>query len=280
MEPKPTCNQPEATLNDSDSTDAETTKANFLGFLALAKLAGHELNPREMVSTTVEEEYGQEMARENILARLLRLQYAQEALTDLAEYKNNHDNLTGLPELEFWVKEITPKLLSDQSGHILFIDLDGFKALNDALGHEFVDDNFLAPLGLELQLLGTELGGLACRRSGDEFIVYIPDNEDKWDQFKQDIGRIFMKINDSSGADPKMGATIGDTRLIVTEMESTEAGVTILEAINGAIGYADRMVNASKESSKGRRGAPSNGDVHILVLEVSIRVGSLDSQSC
>lgn len=256
------------------------TKANFLGLLALAKLAGHEINPQEMVSTTVEEEYGQEMARENMLARLLRLQYAQEALTDLAEYKNNHDDLTGLPELKFWVKEITPKLLSDQSGHILFIDLDGFKALNDALGHEFVDDNFLAPLGLELQLLSTELGGLACRRSGDEFIVYIPDNEDKWDQFEQGIGTIFMKINNSSGVDPKMGATIGDTLLIVTEMESTEAGVAISEAINGAIGYADRMVNASKEDSKGRRGAPSNGDVHILGLDTSIRVGSLDSQSC
>ena len=64
---------------------------------------------------------------------------AEEALMHLA----THDELTGLPNRFFLSQNLGPTLADAAkpglSGVVLFVDLDGFKAVNDSLGHGYGD---------------------------------------------------------------------------------------------------------------------------------------------
>ncbi|HUD34612.1 MAG TPA: sensor domain-containing diguanylate cyclase [Variovorax sp.] len=86
------------------------------------------------------------------------------------------DALTGLPNRNLLMQLLRHAV--DRARHgtplaLLFIDLDGFKAVNDSLGHE-VGDALLAAfaqrLGGSLRLPDT-----AARLGGDEFVVVVED---------------------------------------------------------------------------------------------------------
>ncbi|WP_341938747.1 putative bifunctional diguanylate cyclase/phosphodiesterase [Marinimicrobium sp. C2-29] len=87
------------------------------------------------------------------------------------------DALTGLPNrrhLIHFLKGILEEPESSrQAGAILFIDLDGFKLINDALGHE-VGDQVLKQLGQRLQATVRDCD-LVVRQGGDEFLVVAVD---------------------------------------------------------------------------------------------------------
>lgn len=96
-----------------------------------------------------------------------------------------HDVLTGLPNRAYLEKWMNSKVSSagQASGNkdkiaVLFIDLDGFKAINDTLGHQS-GDKFLIAVSQRLQ---NEIRGndILARLGGDEFIVVL-------DQVEQEI---------------------------------------------------------------------------------------------
>ncbi|EKD71424.1 MAG: hypothetical protein ACD_46C00184G0004 [uncultured bacterium] len=97
----------------------------------------------------------------------------KEHLIRLAHY----DNLTSLPNRVFF-NEILNKAISHSKRRntvlaVLFIDLDRFKTINDALGHTFGD--------LVLKEMGNRFNGLLragdilARLGGDEFIILLND---------------------------------------------------------------------------------------------------------
>lgn len=55
---------------------------------------------------------------------------------------------------------------------VLMIDIDHFKAINDAYGHEFGDE-VLAEVGKVIQVFGQEHGILTARHGGEEFTVLM-----------------------------------------------------------------------------------------------------------
>ncbi len=86
-----------------------------------------------------------------------------------------HDSLTGLLNRAGFAHRFTEisETNSGRPGALLIIDLDGFKAVNDAYGHAAGDDL----LGLIAQRLvdSVRVTDLVGRLGGDEFAIYQPD---------------------------------------------------------------------------------------------------------
>lgn len=101
-----------------------------------------------------------------LLAKLLD---NQEALARLA----HHDTLTGLPNRKLLDDRLQQALAhAGRHGHlvaVLYLDLDGFKSLNDTLGHE-AGDKALQEIARRLQELVRQTDTVA-RIGGDEFVL-------------------------------------------------------------------------------------------------------------
>ncbi|PWQ93708.1 sensor domain-containing protein [Leucothrix arctica] len=108
------------------------------------------------------------------------------AITDITErmqaeseilHKAHYDALTDLPNrflaLDSLRKGIKKAQKDDEMLSVLFLDLDGFKKINDTLGHE-AGDKLLIEAGKRLKgVVGSS--GTVGRLGGDEFIVILYD---------------------------------------------------------------------------------------------------------
>lgn len=93
------------------------------------------------------------------------------------EYRANHDVLTGLPNRGRFEQRLRAALAGAQtlSGElaIVYLDLDGFKAINDQHGHA-AGDQVLQQVSTRLRkLLRAE--DLVARLGGDEFAILFPE---------------------------------------------------------------------------------------------------------
>ena len=96
---------------------------------------------------------------------------AEEQLKRIAHY----DQLTGLPNRLTLQKELGRLLSGRRHGPtaIALFDLDGFKDVNDTLGHS-TGDQLLIEVGQRLvEVAGGR--GQVCRLGGDEFVMIMPD---------------------------------------------------------------------------------------------------------
>ncbi|KAF1048969.1 diguanylate cyclase domain-containing protein [Xylophilus sp.] len=84
-----------------------------------------------------------------------------------------HDGLTGLRNRRSIEAELDALATRGGAHALLFIDLDGFKAVNDAAGHAAGDD-ILRQVALTLRG-ATPDGGTLARLGGDEFVVLLRD---------------------------------------------------------------------------------------------------------
>jgi len=104
---------------------------------------------------------------------LTSMHVAQEALSFLA----HHDALTGLPNRSLLDERLDQELQrARRLRHgvaLLFIDLDGFKAINDSLGHA-AGDLLLQEVGRRLRASIRDVD-TAARLGGDEFVVVMTD---------------------------------------------------------------------------------------------------------
>lgn len=89
-----------------------------------------------------------------------------------------HDELTGLLNrggLVDALEALQPEERSaaDERVAVIFVDIDRFKGINDALGHT-VGDTVLRVIGTRIGGWVDDAGGIAARIAGDEFIVVLP----------------------------------------------------------------------------------------------------------
>jgi diguanylate cyclase (GGDEF)-like protein len=103
-------------------------------------------------------------------------QTAVSSLDELARF-SQHDELTGAPNRTLMLDRIVSALsMAQRRGHrvgILFIDLDGFKQINDTLGHG-VGDQVLQIAARRMQGAVRE-SDTVSRHSGDEFLVLLAE---------------------------------------------------------------------------------------------------------
>jgi diguanylate cyclase len=87
----------------------------------------------------------------------------------------HHDPLTGLPNRALLTERINQLFRSptpDSRVGLCFLDLDGFKRINDMYGHDF-GDRLLAAVAERMNACVTAQGHLLVRMGGDEFVILV-----------------------------------------------------------------------------------------------------------
>ncbi|WP_281889178.1 diguanylate cyclase domain-containing protein [Paenibacillus sp. YYML68] len=98
-------------------------------------------------------------------------------------YQAYHDALTGLPNRVMFTDRLNMALIHAKRNSerlaVCFLDLDGFKQVNDTLGHD-VGDELLKQVATRLKSV-TRAGDTVARMGGDEFTIILPELLDKND---------------------------------------------------------------------------------------------------
>ncbi len=101
-----------------------------------------------------------------------------ETAVQLEKYAN-YDTLTGLPNRRYFFEKLALMIAEHKHNSrkfaLLYIDLDGFKSINDTFGHE-VGDEVLITVGNRLEK-GVRKTDFVARLGGDEFGVILYDIE-------------------------------------------------------------------------------------------------------
>ncbi|HEX9171368.1 MAG TPA: EAL domain-containing protein [Telluria sp.] len=129
------------------------------------------------------------------------------------ERRSNEDELTGLPN-RYWIHQYLPQAIDGarETGKqlaLLFVDLDGFKKVNDALGHA-CGDQLLRTVAKRLTI-AVRPHDHVVRLGGDEFVVLLENIERRAD-VEQVAARVLAVFRDGfhlQQATHMLGASIG-----------------------------------------------------------------------
>ncbi len=196
-----------------------------------------------------------------IYANAMRGRYLRESfllrqalITDLkrteaekkeSEFWSEHDALTGLPNRKYLMPRLAGAIAkSSGSGTrlaLLFIDLDGFKAINDRLGHATGD--------AVLQVVGKRLAScvrehdLIARIGGDEFVVVLTIDASLDEAVLRVAGSIIAAI-ESPIRDPDIGRKLSGSIGISVFPDDGATADALLTA-------ADRQLYEAKRQGQG-----------------------------
>ncbi len=162
-----------------------------------------------------------------------------------ATHLAKHDSLTGLANRSALDALLGAAIVQAEGTAtqlaVVFIDLDGFKAINDSLGHE-AGDGLLVEVSRRIQS-SIRSGDVAARLGGDEFVVLLSELDGPG-QVAQVVSRMLAAIAEpvllASGQMVGVGASAG-VALFPENARSKE----------GLLNSADRAMYSAKRSGKG-----------------------------
>ncbi|GAA5174280.1 hypothetical protein GCM10025771_03660 [Niveibacterium umoris] len=151
------------------------------------------------------------------------------------------DTVTGLANRRAYDQQLARRHAQGGTLAVLFVDLDGFKAVNDSFGHDTGD----ALLKVIAQRLNRALrqGDLVARLGGDEFalIASIADGTDEARALAERLLRTISEPVHLTTETVKVGASVG-----------VALSSTIQTDAHGLVRAADAAMYRAKASGKGR----------------------------
>ncbi len=165
-------------------------------------------------------------------------------LIDRLRHESLHDGLTGLPNRVLLQRRILEAMDGLRTGEpgvaAMILDLDGFKEVNDTLGHA-QGDRLLIEVGVRLKDAGGD-DAVIARLGGDEFAILIPVCPDR--AYAEGIGRRLLQSLELpvrlDDLDVAVGASLG---VALAPLHATDA--------QGLLKRADAAMYAAKASTGG-----------------------------
>ncbi|MCK5664778.1 MAG: diguanylate cyclase, partial [Thiotrichaceae bacterium] len=150
-----------------------------------------EVYAERLSITKVEDESGSLTHYVGVFSDITYIKNHQAELEKIA----NNDALTGLPN-RLLLRDRMSQALAQTSRHhkliaVCYLDLDGFKPINDQYGHK-AGDHVLVEIAKRLQQ-GVRTGDTASRLGGDEFVLLMLDIETS-EELEHIIQRIIQDI--------------------------------------------------------------------------------------
>ena len=189
-------------------------------------------------------------------------------MRDISERKRNearlkqlalYDELTGLNNRSA-LRDIFQHLFDSQTDFfVVFIDLDGFKAINDTAGHEKGDTELQRVAALLTAAFGPH--GDVARWGGDEFIALLPRQHIDWAVEKSEalIGLIEEDVVVTKKAELKLSASIGIAKFPEDN-----------DSIEGVVQCADAAMYHAKKLGKGQVNVYEEGLYERMSQQVSM----------
>jgi diguanylate cyclase (GGDEF)-like protein len=140
----------------------------------------------------------------------ITLREVRQSMTNYQDART--DYLTGLPNRRAFLERLASRLASEPAASggtgVLLVDLDGFKEVNDALGHT-AGDHLLCVVAKRFEhFLGDR--GVLARLGGDEYAFYCPvADEDDLVAVAHDLAETLTDPCVLDGMSVRVGASIG-----------------------------------------------------------------------
>lgn len=206
------------------------------------------------------------------------------ALARQAQHDATHDALSGLLNRAGFIERIGQERESEAPMTLHMIDLDGFKGVNDAWGHQ-IGDLLIQRVAKTLEICHPEIIA-AARLGGDEFAI-LQRGATASEIFADCVLKVFDRVYDIDGRTVEVGASVG---------HASSAGISDAFEL---LRRADISLYRAKEEGKGRaigyhaeldeerlrllrleddlRAALANGDVTVVYQPlVSAATGALN----
>ena len=219
----------EGALNQSEAVEVKVHQA-----------AAELVAVNDALAQEVDERHHLEQQLSNSDAALTRSRAALRKASDSAL----HDPLTGLANLTLFSDHLGIALAqAERHGWrlaVMFIDLDGFKSVNDTHGHD-VGDRLLVTMAQRLKS-AVRSGDTVSRRSGDEFLFLMLEAKDEANVMAL-ASRIATELGqacDVEGKSVRVGASVG----IALYPEDGRSAAELLQR-------ADAAMYVAKENAAG-----------------------------
>jgi len=185
--------------------------------------------------------------------------FNRRRLSDEMTYLARHDALTGLHNRAIFTDRLTQALhrrAPRGQVAVLYVDLDGFKEVNDLLGHE-AGDLLLVHVAERINQC-LRLGDTAARLGGDEFGILLDDLTDEaqadrvGERLLEALSHAFVVEHRHVRVQASLGIAFSGTEATTAEMLINSADTAMYAAKNRGKGRAERFLPEMREAELSR----------------------------